>query len=75
MAQGESLGEQAGASETLVVDCLRRSGRFEKALEVIRYAEGGECDPLLRKILAFQRVLLQRNDTACHTVEELSGRR
>ena len=75
IAQGESLGEQAGASETLVVDCLRRAGRFGKALELIGYAERGECDPKLRKILAYQRVLLERGDTACHTAAEaLSGR-
>jgi hypothetical protein len=71
LAHGASLMDQAGASEAIVVDCLRRSGRSPKALELISYAERGECEPIIRELLSFQRSLLQRGDTACHTMEEV----
>lgn len=70
IGRGESLGNQAGAAEAVLVDCLRRAGRADKALELIGYAEQSECDSMIQEILAFQRTLLQRGDTACHTVAE-----
>jgi hypothetical protein len=70
IGRDELLGDQAGAIEAVVADCLRRAKQFAKALKVIRYAERGECEPVIRKVLAFERVLIQRSDTACHTVAE-----
>lgn len=62
--------EGAGNLEAIIVDCLRRAGRVDKALELIQYAEGGACAPSARKVLAFQRVLIARGDTACHNAAE-----
>ncbi len=70
LGNGEVLCEQAGASEAILVDCLRRGGRAAKALEVIRYAERGECDPIVRQILTYQRTLIENGDTACRRIEE-----
>lgn len=70
MAQGDSLGDQPGATEALLVDCLRCAGRADKALEVIGFAERGECEPIIRTILAFQRRLIEQGDVTCHTVGE-----
>ena len=67
---GEVVGKQSGASEAVLVDCLRRAGRAEKALELIGYAERGECDSVIRKVLAFQKSLIDRGDTDRHIIEE-----
>lgn len=68
--RGELFADQAGSSEALVVDCLRRARQFTKAHKLIRTVKQVECEPVIRKILAFQQILIRRSDVACHSVAE-----
>lgn len=70
MAAGHSFVEQPGASEAILVDCLRRSGRGDEALSLIERASNGGFDDVITQILAFQRGLIQSGDTAAHLIKE-----
>ena len=70
LADGQSFVQQSGASEVIVTDCLRRSGRGDEALPLIERALSHSYDDVIHKILTLQRVLIQRGDTSRHLIEE-----
>ncbi len=70
LAAGETLGQQAGASEAIIVDCLRRAGRGGEALTVIDRALASGCDGIIKKVLVFERSLIECGDTSCHLVSD-----
>ena len=53
-----------------MTDCLRRAGRGAEALPVIETALGQSYDDIIRRILQFQRMLVQRGDTGSHLISE-----
>ena len=67
---GQLFAEQPGASESIVADCLRRAGRGADALQVIDRALSQGCGDVINKVLAFERVLIQRGDTDRHLIQE-----
>ncbi len=70
LAAGKLFAYKPGASEAILTDCLRRSGRAAEALPVIERALSGNYDDIIHNILRFQRVLIQRGDTSRHLAEE-----
>jgi hypothetical protein len=78
LGEGQFFGEQPGppfaghpgAFEIIVTDCLRRAGRWTEALQVIERGLSESNDDLIHKILARQRVLIQRGDTGRHVFKE-----
>jgi hypothetical protein len=67
---GQLFAEQPGASEAIVADCLRRAGRGADALQVIDRALSQGCEDVIRNVLAFERLLIQRGDTDRHLIKE-----
>jgi hypothetical protein len=67
---GQQLTEQEGASTTILIDLLRRSGQLEQARQVIETRQGNISIDIISQILEFQKYLLGRNDTSCHTMSE-----
>lgn len=67
---GRPFVNQDGASEAIVTDCLRRAGKGPRALEIADRALSHGCEDFIRQVLAFQRALIQRGDTACHRMDE-----
>ena len=65
---------EAGATKALVViDALRRAGRFEQAeSECNVLSSYANAVGLLRNVLEYQRRLIARRDDAAHTVAETS---
>jgi hypothetical protein len=70
VAAGRAFAEQPGASEAILTDCLRRAGRGGEALPLIERALSQSYEDFIHKILALQRALIERGDTARHLIEE-----
>ena len=67
---GPAISCHAGTTETVVVDLLRRSGNFEKALGFIEKAKAEIQENVIMKILDFQKALVEKKDILAHTVAE-----
>ena len=67
---GQAISCQAGATETVTIDLLRRSGNFEKALDFIEKAKTENLDDVIIRIIYFEKVLIENRDTGAHTVAE-----
>jgi hypothetical protein len=70
---GQTFAPDPGASETVLVDCLRRAGRGAEAMPIIERAMSLYTDETILKVLAFSRTLIERGDEQCHQVEEAFG--
>ena len=67
---GPAISCQAGATETVAADLLRRSGHFAKALEFIEKAKAEIQEDIILRILEFQKALIENKDTKAHTMAE-----
>jgi len=67
---GNSFSEQPGASEAILTDCLRRSGRGAEALQVIANSLSQPFMDVIHEILRFQQKLVETGDTGVHQVSE-----
>jgi hypothetical protein len=70
LSDGQLFAEQAGASEIIVTDCLRRAGRGTEAMPIIEQGLSQSYDDVIHKILALERELIQRGDTGRHLIKE-----
>lgn len=68
--KGERLTVQEGADEALLVDLLRRSGRFREARAVLAEALEKRPEPVIADILRLQARLIAASDRGAHTVAE-----
>lgn len=69
-ARGQCVVGEAGAEDLLLAELLRRAGEFPAALAMCR--KGRQKDPgeTIATILRFEELLIDRLDTAPHTMEE-----
>ncbi len=72
---GTTVDPMVGGDETIMVDLLRRAGRFDEAGAALAEALYREPEPILRMVLDFQRRLIARGDTAAHSLVEALTRR
>ena len=63
--------EQDGASEIVLAECLRRSGRDLDALRIIQRAKTQNPPEIFRRVLEFQLKLVQAGDLKVHTLAEV----
>jgi hypothetical protein len=73
LASGETFAQQPGASEAILVDCLRRAGLSSEALQVIDEASTQSFDDTILKVLALERELVKRGDRSAHLIKEALG--
>ncbi len=73
LEKGQEFTRQRGAETAVLVDLLRRAGRFSEAKELIATKRGAIEEEVIVKVLAFQEVLIGRRDEACHTIAEALG--
>lgn len=70
----EEHGQRAGADDrantAILVDLLRRSNQFEQARQVLAKQQSSEGGDVIGRVLKFQKALLNKNDTSCHTIAE-----
>ena len=56
----------------IVVDCYRRIGKFDEAIEVInKFGLDNVSDIVIRKVLEFQIALCKNKDTTVHTASQV----
>ena len=67
---GQQLTEQEGAATAILVDLLRRSGRFDQARRVIAERCSTIADDIILRVLDFQIRLIDQDDESCHTIAE-----
>jgi hypothetical protein len=67
---GQLVAEQPGASEAIVIDCLRRAGRGTEALPIIERGLSQSYDVVIHKILVLERGLIEHRDTGRHLIKE-----
>jgi pentatricopeptide repeat protein len=70
LADGKTFIEEKGASEAVVVDCLRRAGRSDEAEKLLDQALTAGCGEAIAGVLEFQRDLIRRGDRGAHVVGE-----
>jgi hypothetical protein len=67
----QKFAEQSGGEDTLLVDLLRRSGQFDKALNTCNEGLIKEPIELIADILRLERTLIKQKDNTCHSVSEV----
>ena len=71
----QTRDEDAIDEDALVVNILRRSGRFEDALSRCRSGLDRSSDPKSRRILEFESALIGRRDVGRHWLDEVTRRK
>jgi hypothetical protein len=62
--------EETGGEESLMVDLLRRTRRFEEAVKCCDQGLAKKPDKLISHILWYQKLLIGNADDSCHLIEE-----
>ena len=66
--------EELSPEELLqLIDVARRCGEKKAAAQFLKQLDRCETEPLLKRIAAFQKKLIQNGDTACYTVENVEN--
>jgi hypothetical protein len=69
---GQSFGDDLGMEFALVTDLYRRMGQFEAAVVTCSEAlDVEELAPMLEQLLRREKALIDRKDTAGHSIREL----
>ena len=69
--RSEKLADQAGASEAITIDLMRRAGMFEKALAMIEENKTKDFEEIITNVILFEEKLLLSEDIDAHTVAEV----
>ena len=69
----EDIAGDPGGIEAVMADLLRRSGKFELALEYCEKGLKKETEELIEKILKFEMELINESDVGCYTIAEATG--
>lgn len=69
-AHSQRIAHEPGVSKAILIDLLRRAGRFEEAQEVIQGYREVTAEGDIRRIIDYEMELIQTGDLACHTVTE-----
>jgi hypothetical protein len=67
--EDQCLADEPGIDTAIVVDLLRRVGRFKEALIEIQRLDRSEVDEWVIDLLEYQATLIEKKDTMCHTMQ------
>jgi len=67
IGRGDDIAKDPGGTEAVLADLLRRSGKFELALEYCEQGLKRETEGLVEKILRFEIELINKLDVGCYT--------
>ena len=56
-------------------DIARRAEKFDAAADLIASLDGKEIEPFIRKLVSYEKKLIARKDTACHSVSEIERKK
>ena len=69
-AHAQNMGDQAGATEALTIDLMRRAGMFEKALKLAEETKTKDIEEIILQVIAYEESLIELKDIDSHTVSE-----
>ena len=69
-AYSQNIGDQAGATEALTIDIMRRAGMFEQALKLAEETKTKDIEEIILQIIAYEESLIESKDIDSHTVSE-----
>jgi hypothetical protein len=67
----QSFAKQKGLDNAILVDLLRRTGQFDSAMKICNETFRNGLDQIIIDILEFQKKLINKSDTGCHTIDEI----
>ena len=69
-AHSQKMGDQAGATEVLTIDLMRRAGMFDQALKLAEDTKTKDIEEIILQIIAYEESLIESKDIDSHTVSE-----
>ncbi|MEE9320228.1 MAG: DUF2225 domain-containing protein [Granulosicoccus sp.] len=69
-ALSQDIADQAGASEAITIDLMRRAGMRRQALELAEKTRVQEIDQTIQEVIDYEIRLINRNDVDGHTISE-----
>ena len=67
---GQSFQEDPGGEEALLADLLRRTGEFQKTVDICENGLSKDPAEIIRKVLRFQQELAQNRDSGRYTIAD-----
>jgi hypothetical protein len=71
--ESHQLVDQAGASEAIIIDLMRRSGMFKSALELVNKTKVMDIEEVVSEVISYQEKLVLAEDMDAHTISEALG--
>jgi len=70
----QKLADQAGASEAITIDLMRRCGMFQEALDLAELIKNGDdIEEVILRVISYEISLIKLRDIDVHTVSEALG--
>ena len=70
---GQTIADQAGASEAITIDLMRRSGMHQEALELSATMKTENIEEIIMQVIMFEEALIAKADITAHTISEALG--
>ncbi len=67
---GQEFAKERGSEIAILVDIMRRAGRFTEARQLIEENRTEIKEDIILKVLTFQELLIDSGDEGCHTIAE-----
>ncbi|MGV6852048.1 MAG: DUF2225 domain-containing protein [bacterium] len=67
---GQKIADQAGASEAITIDLMRRSGMFQEALKLCSIAKAADIEDIIKQVIQYEEQLISKEDMDTHTISE-----
>ena len=72
-AHSQNMGDQAGATEALSIDLMRRAGMFEQAFKLAEETKSKDIEEIIMQVITYEESLIESKDIDSHTVSEALG--
>ena len=72
-AHSQKMGDQAGATEVLTIDLMRRAGMFDQALKLAEDTKTKDIEEIILQVIVYEESLIESKDIDSHTVSEALG--
>jgi len=72
-AHSQNMGDQAGTTEALTIDLMRRAGMFEQAFKLAEETKSKDIEEIIMQVITYEESLIELQDIASHTVSEALG--
>jgi len=69
----QTIAGQAGQSETITIDLMRRAGMFGEALKLAELTKAKEIEETVIQMIRYEEKLIVQKDIQSHTISEVLG--